>query len=138
MIVSLLVGLVSAIIGGAMAGLVSAKFGRILGYFIWGAALLCGGLMGFSMRVRNAKMPKNILIGASVIFALVAMASMYYVLYVSPITLKSGITISPNDVVSYPDFLSMALSPIDIPFVALAIYVIYKTPQSIVPKVGGA
>ena len=150
MFVSLLVGFISALFGGALAGFLVVGFysgthgwfigeiASILGWFVLFPAIICGVLTGLAMSMRKEKMPKNALICASVIFSLAALLTMYSVLYASSVSVCGWPfgchpASSAADVQSFPAFLSGVLYPFLV-FTAMAVLIIYMTTKHIAPK----
>lgn len=150
MFVSLLVGLITALFGGALAGFLVVSFysgtnnffvgeiASILGWFVLFPAIICGVLTGMALRMRKEKMPKKALIGASAVFALGALLVMYYLLYTTPISVCGwpfGCHPASRaaDVQSFPAFLSGAIYQFLLS-AALSVLAIYMTTKAAAPK----
>jgi hypothetical protein len=112
-------GIVGGIIAALVAGFLLSFMTQITGRFYFVFVAVCGGIggLGFGLPTEGDKLKRG-LIGC--FFASLAMLVGYYMIYLTPISIYS-ITVSPASIMSFPEFLSEFLEPLDYLFIFIGI-----------------
>lgn len=115
------------VIGGIIAATFAAFLLRVLtqftGDFYFVFLVVCGGIggLGFGLPTEGNKMLRGVI---GCFFGILAIIMGYYFIYTMPINL-GYITVSPAEVMSFPEFLSQFLEPLDYLFILAGIVAAY-------------
>jgi len=112
-------GIVGGIIAALVAGFLLSFMTQITDRFYFVFVAVCGAIggLGFGLPTEGNKLNRG-LIGC--FFAILAMLVGYYMIYLTPISIYS-ITVSPASIMSFPEFLSAFLDPLDYLFILIGI-----------------
>ncbi|NIA11925.1 MAG: hypothetical protein GWP10_19925 [Nitrospiraceae bacterium] len=116
-------GIIGALIGGYIWAVIAMKTGTMYGII----ALISAGLAGVGFGIPTRGGSNNIrgLIGA--ILGLTSIILGYYFIYISPINLGAqSIPIVPAKYMSFEEYWSIIVDPIDYLFLIIGIYEGYK------------
>jgi len=116
-------GIIGALIGGYIWAVIAMKTGTMCGII----ALISAGLagVGFGIPTRGGNNNIRGLIGA--ILGLTSIILGYYFIYISPINLGAqSISIVPTKYMSFEEYWSIIVGPIDYLFLIIGIYEGYK------------
>ena len=117
---NLLAGIVVGIIAALVAGYLLSLIMQLTGFFYYIFLVICGGIggLGFGLPTRGNKTARG-LIGC--MFAVLAMAVGFYFIYTAPIAIDSTMTVTASSIMSFQEFLSSFLEPIDYVFMLAGI-----------------
>lgn len=105
----------AAYLTGWIVGIVASVSGTIAGFFV--------GMMG-----RDLKRKEHLaLMGAA--FGLIAILTGYFMMYLAPIELIPGYSVSASELMSFPEFMALDFGAFDLLFIALGIYGGYRAAE---------
>lgn len=112
-------GILGGGIAAVVAGFLLNFMMHITGHFYFIFVAMCGGIggLGFGLPTEGDKLKRG-LIGC--FFAILAMLIGYYMIYLTPVSIYS-LTVSPASIMSFPEFLSAFLEPLDYFFIFIGI-----------------
>ncbi len=120
---NLLAGVVSGIVVAAIAAFILRVVTQFTGDFYFVFVALCGGIggLGFGVVAKGNKMLRG-LVGC--VFGILAMLLGYYMIYTMPLDIGFTV-ITPAQVMSFSEFLSVFLEPLDYLFIFAGIVLAY-------------
>lgn len=117
------VGIIGGIIAATFAAFLLRVLTQFTGDFYFVFLVVCGGIggLGFGLPTEGDKMLRGII---GCFFGILAIIVGYYFIYTMPISI-GYLTVSPAEVMSFPEFLSEFLGPLDYVFILAGIVAAY-------------
>jgi hypothetical protein len=117
------VGIIGGIIAAAFAAFLLRLVTQLTGDFYFVFLVVCGAIggLGFGVPTEGDKMIRGII---GCFFGILAIIIGYYLVYTMPINI-GYLTVTPAEIMSFPEFLSKFLGPLDYLFMLAGIVAAY-------------